>query len=172
MSIPDYINFIGEVSASCGVGQNLEQRIREAWTKYEELASRLSTPYDILATNITGSGFRDHSRLLISLLYQTDSGIPASDCEQILTKDNEYGGSWHKRGGTGAFHALARKGDRLVNQLDKYVTINNARLGESAESIDDTLGDLRRYLILVEAWHVARDTPKKITPITHPHDYR
>ncbi len=32
---------------------------------------------------------------------------------------------------------------------------------QSEESLEDTLGDLRRYLILVEAWHVARTFPRK-----------
>ena len=64
-----------------------------------------------------------------------------------------YGDSWKKRGGIGAFMMLARKWDRLENQTKKF----NYDIFEAIESdphpegILDDIGDLRRYLFLVEA---------------------
>lgn len=158
-SKPDYIEQIDEVALEL---QNatipIEKRILEAWERYEKLAQDLHPSYDILSS-MSGfcTSFREHSRMLIALLYEVHPGSAVADCEQIRAKDKAYGGSWHRRGGTGAFHALARKGDRIVEQFRLYGTIERARLEDKTESIDDTLGDLRRYLILVEAWHVARE---------------
>lgn len=167
MTKPDYIAKIEVVALELQSAQTpLERRILEAWDKYERLAERLG--YDILFHDPRDQDramrdLRDHSRVLITLLYEVHPGAAVGDCEQIRKKDAAYGGSWHRRGGTGAFHALARKGDRIVEQFRLYETINRARVEDSTESIDDTLGDLRRYLILVEAWHIARctkDSPK------------
>jgi hypothetical protein len=159
MSNPDYLSKIGEVSAKYGIGQNLEHRLRSLWGQFEEEAAKFN--YDILG--IVPASFRNLITEFISTLYQTKSGIPDTDCDQILAKDAEYGASWCKRGGTGAFHALARKGDRLINQLDEHSTLSAARVVGLQEAIDDTLGDLRRYLVMVEAWHMAREmTPEKL----------
>ncbi len=156
MSKPDYLAKITEVAAVYGVGQNLENRLRSMWLSFESDAANLAIPFDILGS--VPMIFRNRITDLIEILYQTGSGNPHTDCEQIRAKDKEYGGSWHRRGGTGAFHALARKGDRLLEQLDIHTTITAAKQDKnSSEAILDTLGDLRRYLILVEAWHVATE---------------
>lgn len=153
---PDYIAQIDEVALELQRAIiPIEDRILSAWMTYDALADSLHPiPRDILREGIDKS-FRDHSRKLIALLYEVHPGSAVADCEQLRAKDAAYGGSWHRRGGDGAFHALARKGDRIVEQFRLYGTIERARLEDKTESIDDTLGDLRRYLILVEAWHVA-----------------
>lgn len=161
---PDYIAQINDLAFDLQRATiPIEKRILEAWAKYERLAEQLYPTYDILQDNIP-IDFREHSRAFISLLFEFHPGAAKADCEQIVAKDAAYGGSWHKRGGTGAFHALARKGDRVVSQLELFKTFERARIEDKTESIDDTLGDLRRYLILVEAWHVARE--RRVIP--HP----
>ena len=160
---PDYIAQIDEVALELQRATiPIEKRILDAWLEYEKLAMKLYPEYDILNDGLP-SHFREHSRMLIAILYEVHPGSAVADCEQVRAKDAAYGGSWHKRGGTGAFHALARKGDRIVSQLELFKTFERARIEDKTESIDDTLGDLRRYLILVEAWHVARERGAKNT---------
>ncbi len=84
--------------------------------------------------------------------------IAAEDCAQLRAKDKEYGGSWLKRGGVGAFMMLARKWDRLetamgtpLPDLDRFDVIERAVYDEREEGLLDDIGDLRRYLLLVEA---------------------
>lgn len=104
--------------------------------------------------------------------------IVQADVEQLNQKEREYGASWKKRGGVGAFMMLARKWDRLENMVDELKTyqppnseqpitkrdgftagpydifshVRGSELeGKAAESLLDTIGDLRRYLLLVEA---------------------
>lgn len=96
--------------------------------------------------------------------------IALGDVAQLTRKDREYGGSWKKRGGVGAFMMMARKWDRLEHQVDELRQYNNDGAGFMAgpydvfghitggeleagvgEKLLDTLGDLRRYALLVEA---------------------
>jgi hypothetical protein len=102
--------------------------------------------------------------------------IVDADLEQLNEKERQYGASWKSRGGVGAFMMLARKWDRLENmigQMRSYqiepgegnrppstVTVGPYDLFDhiraqtrqgGGESLMDTLGDLRRYLLLVEA---------------------
>lgn len=88
--------------------------------------------------------------------------IPAvadSDVKHILETDPIYDGSWQKRGGTGAYHVgLARKWDRLehrVRQCD-YDVFRAINEDTRREGVIDDVRDLRRYLMLVEAWCVQR----------------
>jgi hypothetical protein len=75
------------------------------------------------------------------------------DVHTLLAKNAEYGESWKKRGGVGAFMMLARKWDRLETQCklhgwDIFETLSgNDGLMEDTL---DTIADLRRYLLLVE----------------------
>lgn len=125
--------------------------------------------------------------------------IAEEDVAQLLQKDREYGGSWKSRGGVGAFMMLARKWDRLENMVRQlrsytikehedetrtaatagpYDVFEHVRLSElergDAESLLDTIGDLRRYLLLVEAEvrvrrppnHVVVASPNSITAST------
>lgn len=91
--------------------------------------------------------------------------IAKRDVETLVVKDAEYGSSWKKRGGIGAFMMLARKWDRLENQVtrgrlsnvseyDIFAQIETERHGAGGivgESLLETIRDLRRYLLLVES---------------------
>lgn len=66
-------------------------------------------------------------------------------------KDSEYGASWCKRGGVGAFFTVWRKADRLEEQLKK-VDFNMFDVSDdpnSTESLDETMRDFANYLYLV-----------------------
>jgi hypothetical protein len=114
-------------------------------------------------------------------------GIADADVIELQQKDREYGASWKSRGGVGAFMMLARKWDRLENmvKVDRDYHKNGdahqfAALHASqydifahaagsheergdAESLLDTIGDLRRYLLLVESEVIAA-RPGAIAP--------
>jgi hypothetical protein len=80
------------------------------------------------------------------------NAVATADIDQLVRKDAEYGSSWKRRGGVGAFMMLARKWDRIEPQVKAHgydifaaVTADNR-----AEGLRDDIGDLRRYLMLVE----------------------
>ena len=87
--------------------------------------------------------------------------------EQIADKDmlglkkaeESYGDSWKKRGGVGAFMMLARKWDRLENQVNKhnYDVFEAIYQDTRDEGIIDDIQDLRRYLFLVESELVVKN---------------
>lgn len=87
--------------------------------------------------------------------------ISQTDVAELRRKDAEYGGSWKKRGGVGAFMMLARKWDRIEEQLkthSKTYDVFDAALQDSRpEGILDDIRDLRRYLLLVEGEVLARE---------------
>ena len=74
------------------------------------------------------------------------------DAEALELAQKSYGDSWKKRGGVGAFMMLARKWDRLENQVKKYNydIFETIYVDPSPEGVLDDIGDLRRYLFLVE----------------------
>jgi len=78
--------------------------------------------------------------------------IALADIAQLEDKDASYGSSWKKRGGVGAYMMLARKMDRLEKQVEAFNwDIFEAILQNPDEDgILDDIGDLRRYLFLVE----------------------
>lgn len=71
----------------------------------------------------------------------------ALDFNRLLDSRTNYGDSWCKRGGIGAFMMLARKYDRLAQYID---TRGVAALltDDRREGVVDDIGDLRRYLLL------------------------
>ena len=76
------------------------------------------------------------------------------DVAKLKHAQESYGDSWRSRGGVGAFMMLARKWDRIENQVSKdgydiFKTINN---DPSISGILDDIRDLRRYLLLVEGY--------------------
>lgn len=112
--------------------------------------------------------------------------VANQDVEWLRKKDAEYGSSWKRRGGVGAFMMLARKWDRIESGLrpapDDPSRADGARAGERlapwdileairvdgrSEGIIDDIRDLRRYLMLVETEAVERgyvtlpETPQK-----------
>lgn len=109
-----------------------------------------------------------------SRFEQSLANIAEHDVATLVQKDAEYGSSWKKRGGVGAFMMLARKWDRLETQvtrssLDSKYDIFDAIEQEARDHIDsnnnptmltestlETIRDLRRYLLLVESEIVLR----------------
>ena len=91
--------------------------------------------------------------------------VAEEDLRYVNIKDRQYGGSWKRRGGVGAFMMLARKWDRLENMLSKNMEfagaydifdwIKRAPSGEDGTILAE-VRDLRRYLLLVEAEMMAR----------------
>ena len=82
------------------------------------------------------------------------SKIANEDVNKLIKAQESYGDSWRSRGGVGAFMMLARKWDRIENQVSKdgydiFKTINN---DPSSSGILDDIRDLRRYLLLVEGY--------------------
>ncbi len=82
------------------------------------------------------------------------SKIANEDVDKLVKAQESYGDSWRSRGGVGAFMMLARKWDRIENQVTKegydiFKTINN---DPSSTGILDDIRDLRRYLLLVEGY--------------------
>lgn len=78
--------------------------------------------------------------------------IAQKDLTQLMTAEKSYGDSWRRRGGTGAFMMLARKFDR-IEQQSKSVNWDIFEACEKytgEEGLLDDIGDLRRYLLLVE----------------------
>lgn len=78
--------------------------------------------------------------------------IALSDVAELRRKEEEYGQSWKKRGGPGAFMVLARKWDRIENQLQGqgYDILRAGFEDRTGRGVMDDIGDLRRYLLLVE----------------------
>jgi len=77
-----------------------------------------------------------------------------NDVKVLHEKGAAYGDSWKKRGGIGAFMMLARKWDRIENiSKDKfgYDIIRACLEDTSTEGMLEQVGDLRRYLALIEA---------------------
>jgi hypothetical protein len=76
--------------------------------------------------------------------------IAVNDIEVLMEKGKVYGDSWKKRGGVGAFMMLARKWDRIENQMQASgYDIFKCNMHEKDGLLDD-IQDLRRYLLLVE----------------------
>lgn len=114
-------------------------------------------------------------------LYSYLQDIAARDLFQLLVKGREYGPSWKSRGGAGAFYMLARKWDRLQHGLGKslpgverFDLFAYVEQDDRAESFLDDIGDLRRYLFLVEAeirkrrWEKISDS--QLGTVTETHD--
>ena len=76
------------------------------------------------------------------------------DVSKLEQAERSYGDSWRKRGGIGAFMMLARKWDRIENQVTKdgYDTYESIYNDPSDTGILDDIRDLRRYLLLVEGF--------------------
>jgi len=80
----------------------------------------------------------------------------------VLKKDKEYGASWKRRGGVGAYMMLVRKSDRLEQQVlahgyDIFSALNSPRKSKTIESLRDTLEDQIAYGLLILAEIRVRD---------------
>ena len=76
------------------------------------------------------------------------------DVAKLKHAQESYGDSWRSRGGVGAFMMLARKWDRIENQVTKdgYNIFDTIYNDPSNSGILDDIRDLRRYLLLVEGF--------------------
>jgi hypothetical protein len=95
-----------------------------------------------------------------SNLYTNElAKVATSDVSALCKAQVNYGNSWKKRGGVGAFMMLARKWDRLEQFLSKaqkqFDIFDAIEKDQRAEGIIDDIRDLRRYLCLVEAEAIA-----------------
>ena len=92
--------------------------------------------------------------------------VAEDDVAHLRDKERTYKGSWKQRGGVGAFMMLARKWDRLEEMVkaegmtlpggmsgtaDRYDIFQHAHANNGREGVLAQVGDLRRYLMLVEA---------------------
>ena len=86
------------------------------------------------------------------IIRQTEI-ISAEDWTSLDRAEEDYGDSWRKRGGIGAFMMLARKWDRIEKQVFDYTYDIFLALEEDQrpEGLMDDIKDLRRYLLLIEA---------------------
>ena len=86
------------------------------------------------------------------IIRQTEI-ISAEDWTSLDRAEEDYGDSWRKRGGIGAFMMLARKWDRIEKQVFDYTYDIFLALEEDKrpDGLMDDIKDLRRYLLLVEA---------------------
>ena len=84
--------------------------------------------------------------------FEKISQIANNDVAKLIEAEKFYGDSWRKRGGMGAFMMLARKWDRIENQVssENYDIFLTYKKNQSQEGLLDDIQDLRRYLLLVE----------------------
>jgi hypothetical protein len=80
-------------------------------------------------------------------------GIAEEDVKGLTEADARYGDSWLKRGGVGAYFVTIRKVDRLEVEagncgFDIFKTVEKYN---GKDGTLDTIRDLRRYLMLIEA---------------------
>ncbi len=80
--------------------------------------------------------------------------IALNDVELLLDKDVQYKGSCFRRGGSGLFHMFARKWDRIEAMVEDcgYDIFEAVENDTRMETVLDDVADLRRYLLLAEAF--------------------
>lgn len=95
--------------------------------------------------------------------------LAALDASVVVAKDAQYGSSWKRRGGVGAFMMLARKWDRIENFVrahgyDIFATV------EAEPSIVEDMMDLGCYMwlvrsegLLVEEVEVTDEPPPRLS---------
>ena len=72
----------------------------------------------------------------------------------VNSKDVQYGSSWRKRGGSGAFFVMARKWDRIEQACEtrhpaKYDIFDVFEADDRSETILDDCLDLVGYLLIL-----------------------
>ena len=78
--------------------------------------------------------------------------LVSGDIAGLVAAEKGYGDSWKRRGGSGAFFVLARKWDRIENQVKQcgWDIFESVARFPGKEGVLDDIRDLRRYLLLVE----------------------
>lgn len=138
-----------EFAAMEHVWRNFELTVRKhgydvfaAWGEVAGLGLRLRLQLHWLSANFDG-------RVGEGDVY---ADVARRDVEELQVKNANYGESWKRRGGVGAFMMLARKWDRLDNLLAHTGgghSLQHLLMSNPGDVLDD-IGDLRRYLLLVE----------------------
>jgi hypothetical protein len=82
--------------------------------------------------------------------------IATADAAVVVEKDKQYGASWCKRGGVGAYMVMIRKVDRMEEACQKrgYNIFEAVARDNRSEGLIDDIRDLRQYLLLIEAYLV------------------
>lgn len=89
--------------------------------------------------------------------YKHIRELANTDVTTLRKKNEDYGASWRKRGGQGAFMMLARKWDRIETQCQQAgydvfgVIQKELDAGITKDGLLDDIRDLRAYLLLVES---------------------
>lgn len=83
--------------------------------------------------------------------YKHIRELANQDVDTLQRKNEEYGSSWRKRGGIGAFMMLARKWDRLETQCGERGYDIFKAIEDNESGVLDDIRDLRAYLLLVES---------------------
>lgn len=93
------------------------------------------------------------------------AAIVKQDLRTVIKKDSDYGGSWKKYGGVGAYFNVARKWDRIENMVNglsdnvlestnmpapQYDLFGHIEADPSGDGLIESVRDLRGYLLLVE----------------------
>ena len=86
--------------------------------------------------------------------FEIFKDILQNDLKVLDEKCEQYGNNWKKRGGIGAFFNFVSKWDKVETRTkENLYNIFSACMDEDNEvdfNFLDELGDLRRYLMLVE----------------------
>jgi len=94
--------------------------------------------------------------------------VHAADRATLTAKRAQYGDSWQRRGGTGAYHVGIRHMDRIENIASRHGYDLWAALEATADAGDESLlnaiGDLRRYLLLWEGEYRRRQDHRQSHP--------
>lgn len=133
---------------------------REVLGKME--APSADKPYIMPASEVLAMVKGELRNVAIASLNFNDRDIPHTNFDSIreifdqlvavgIKKDSEYGASWCRRLGPGAFFTIWRKIDRLEAQceLRKYDVFNVDEDPDSTESLDETLRDAIFYFALL-----------------------
>lgn len=117
------------------------------------------------ANNVYGKHFKYSVADIPHTDFEAMKALQDQVWELCKKKDSEYGASWCKRGGVGAFFTVWRKVDRLEEQLKKadFNMLDITEDADSTESLDETMKDLANYLYLVlEKRQAARIAAKRL----------
>jgi len=103
--------------------------------------------------------------------YMVIEKLAIGDAIVLEEKGATYGDSWRKRGGIGAFMMLCRKWDRIENICREHGWDVFEAVARNEGDIIDDIRDLRRYLLLVDAYVISRQDSAEMKAYTNPdHD--
>lgn len=100
--------------------------------------------------------------------YKLIETLCQEDVEILREKGETYGNSWRKRGGVGAYMMLARKIDRIENICKANGWNVFQAIVENKGDLLDDIRDLRRYLLLVDAYVVLHGKEADMTSYVNP----